>query len=59
MCARSFPDTSADKQEGETIRGELSCAPNSRNNRDLDIVIDWEVEGQEPSKGSMTYKMCV
>ena len=46
-------------QEGETIRGQLSCAPNSRNNRDLDIVIDWEVEGQEPSKGSMTYKMCV
>lgn len=46
-------------QEGETIRGELSCAPNSRNNRDLDIVIDWEVEGQEPCKGSMTYKMCV
>jgi protein arginine N-methyltransferase 1 len=43
--------------ENETIKGTLSCAPNSRNNRDLDIVIDWEVEGNEPSKGSMTYKM--
>jgi protein arginine N-methyltransferase 1 len=35
----------------------LSCAPNSRNNRDLDIVLDYEVVGTEATKGTMTYKM--
>ncbi|BEI91319.1 uncharacterized protein CcaverHIS019_0401390 [Cutaneotrichosporon cavernicola] len=43
--------------EGDVIKGELTCAPNARNNRDLDIVIDYEVEGAEAVKGSMTYKM--
>ena len=44
-------------QEGDTIRGTLSCAPNSRNNRDLDIEIEYEVEGNLESKGKMVYKM--
>ncbi|EIW69376.1 hypothetical protein TREMEDRAFT_62243 [Tremella mesenterica DSM 1558] len=43
--------------EGETIRGRLTCAPNARNNRDLDIKIDYEVVGVEAIKGSMVYKM--
>ncbi|GMK58803.1 hypothetical protein CspeluHIS016_0602450 [Cutaneotrichosporon spelunceum] len=43
--------------EGDVIKGELTCAPNARNNRDLDIVIDYEVQGAEAVKGSMTYKM--
>lgn len=41
------------------IRGELSCAPNARNNRDLDIVVDYEVVGSEATKGQMVYKMYV
>lgn len=45
------------KQQGDKVRGTLKCAPNSRNNRDLDIKIDYEVEGAEPVKGNMTYKM--
>ena len=45
--------------EGEVVRGTLSCAPNARNNRDLDIEIDYEVEGQAESKGRMVYKMYV
>ncbi|KAJ8662182.1 hypothetical protein O0I10_001875 [Lichtheimia ornata] len=32
--------------EGESIEGRLSCAPNQRNPRDLDIVIDYEFKGQ-------------
>ncbi|KZO98777.1 protein arginine N-methyltransferase [Calocera viscosa TUFC12733] len=28
--------------EGEAIHGTLTCAPNARNNRDLDIVIEYE-----------------
>ncbi len=44
-------------QEGESIRGELSCAPNARNNRDLDIVVDYEVVGEQATKGQMVYKM--
>ncbi|ADV19487.1 protein arginine N-methyltransferase 1 [Cryptococcus gattii Ru294] len=43
--------------EGDVIQGTLHCAPNSRNNRDLDIVIDYEVTGSTPEKGKMEYKM--
>ncbi|TXT07110.1 hypothetical protein VHUM_03280 [Vanrija humicola] len=43
--------------EGDVIKGTLSCAPNNRNNRDLDIVIEYEVEGAESAKGVMEYKM--
>lgn len=46
-------------QEGDVIKGELTCAPNSRNPRDLDIEIEYEVEGPEATKGKMTYKMYV
>jgi hypothetical protein len=52
------PDTLT-VSEGEVVRGTLSCAPNARNNRDLDIEIDYEVEGQAESKGRMVYKMYV
>ena len=44
-------------QENESIQGYLSCSPNTRNNRDLDIEIDYEVVGSEPSKGKIVYKM--
>ena len=50
------PDTLT-VSENDVIKGTLSCAPNARNNRDLDIVIDYEVEGEAAEKGSMTYKM--
>ncbi|KAI9638054.1 S-adenosyl-L-methionine-dependent methyltransferase [Dioszegia hungarica] len=43
--------------EGESIRGQLSCAPNARNNRDLDIVVDYEVTGDQATSGQMVYKM--
>ena len=52
------PDTLT-VSEGDVVRGTLSCAPNARNNRDLDIEIDYEVEGQEDSKSRMVYKMYV
>ncbi|PVF97020.1 S-adenosyl-L-methionine-dependent methyltransferase [Serendipita vermifera] len=51
--------------EGDTVVGTLSCAPNSRNNRDLDIVIDYELDasrshdhgiGRE-AKDRIEYKM--
>ncbi|KAI9314563.1 S-adenosyl-L-methionine-dependent methyltransferase [Dichotomocladium elegans] len=31
---------------GESIEGKLSCAPNKRNPRDLDIVIEYEFNGE-------------
>ncbi|PAV18943.1 arginine N-methyltransferase [Pyrrhoderma noxium] len=41
--------------EGETIEGTLSCAPNARNNRDLDITIGWTApHGQTET---VNYKM--
>lgn len=43
---------------GQEIKGSLSVAPNTKNHRDLDIGISWEVEGQdEAGKGEMKYKM--
>lgn len=44
--------------EGDTISGRLSCAPNQRNNRDLDITISYQsVNNQETT--TMSYKMYV
>ena len=55
----SLSERPANKQEGDVIKGELSCAPNSRNNRDLDIVFDYQIEGSNETKGQMVYKMYV
>jgi len=41
--------------QGEKIRGRLSCAPNTKNNRDLDITISYETDGREVTAD---YKMC-
>ncbi len=41
--------------EGEKIRGTLTCAPNERNNRDLDITIDYGTT--DGLRGEMRYKM--
>jgi len=43
--------------EGEIITGRLTCAPNARNNRDLDIVIEYEVEGAQYASDRIEYKM--
>jgi protein arginine N-methyltransferase 1 len=32
--------------EGETIRGTLSCKPNDKNPRDLDITLEYHFEGK-------------
>ncbi|KAJ3749438.1 S-adenosyl-L-methionine-dependent methyltransferase [Lentinula detonsa] len=42
--------------EGDTISGRLSCAPNQRNNRDLDISISYQ-SVQDPTMTTMAYKM--
>ena len=39
-------------KSGETIEGKLSCTPNKRNPRDLDIRIDYEFEGQHGGRVS-------
>lgn len=43
--------------QGESITGELSCAPNGRNPRDLDIKISFETPNEK--KETVDYKMCV
>ena len=46
--------------ERQKIRGKLSCAPNTKNNRDLDITIAYETDGvHEPYEATVEYKMCV
>ncbi len=43
---------------GETITGHLACKPNAKNPRDLDIVIDYEFDGERGrAKGEQSYRM--
>jgi hypothetical protein len=42
---------------GDVIKGTLSCAPNQRNNRDLDISIKYTPPREPEVK--MDYRMCV
>lgn len=46
-------------KSGEEIVGTLTCAPNQRNNRDLDINIKYESKGERPVSDEIQYKMCV
>jgi len=44
--------------EGDEIKGTISVAPNARNNRDLDIVIDYAVDNALGHSGEIReYKM--
>ncbi|KAI1298192.1 type I protein arginine N-methyltransferase Rmt1 [Mortierella claussenii] len=46
-------------KKDETITGELTCSPNARNPRDLDIIIDYEFNGKQMSvKEKNEYRMC-
>ena len=42
--------------EGEKVVGKLTCSPNSRNNRDLDITISYSTPTSERTQ--VDYKMC-
>lgn len=46
-------------QEGETISGHITCKPNAKNPRDLDIGLTYEFEGKHmASKANFNYHMC-
>lgn len=51
------PDTLT-VSEGEQITGRLSCAPNARNPRDLDITIAYRTP-HDTQETEIHYKMCV
>ena len=51
-----YTPTTITISQGQTIRGRLTCAPNTKNNRDLDITIAYETDGKEMT---VEYKMCV
>ena len=44
--------------DGDQITGQLTCAPNARNNRDLDITIAYKVSNEAEEK-VVQYKMFV
>lgn len=44
--------------EGDKIAGRLTCAPNARNNRDLDITVAYKAPTDEEER-VVSYKMCV
>lgn len=48
-------------QQGETIRASMTCKPNDKNRRDLDIELNYKLETTDATRsaeGSCTYKMC-
>lgn len=48
-------------QHGEQIALNLDVRPNSKNRRDLDIKISYELETEDAnraSKGALEYRMC-
>ena len=52
-----YTPTTLTVSAGDEITGRLSCAPNARNNRDLDITVVYEAPGDEEVE--IQYKMCV
>lgn len=44
-------------QQGESIEGTMSVAPNARNPRDLDIVVEYKSEGEHPTSERREYRM--
>ena len=44
--------------EGDKVAGRLTCSPNARNNRDLDITIAYKAPTDEEER-VVSYKMCV
>ncbi|KAK5004760.1 hypothetical protein LTR28_007815, partial [Elasticomyces elasticus] len=47
-------------EAGEQVKGSLSCQPNERNRRDLDIGIEYKLETDDPhrmAQGRGDYKM--
>ncbi|KAF8520361.1 protein arginine N-methyltransferase [Hysterangium stoloniferum] len=45
--------------EGQKVNGVVTCAPNARNNRDLDITIEYEVEADVRSTSDKEQKAVV
>ncbi|KAI5478855.1 protein arginine N-methyltransferase 1 [Pseudohyphozyma bogoriensis] len=41
----------------DTVEGKISVAPNGKNPRDLDIVLDYKVDGAHPSAEKREYRM--
>jgi len=50
-----YTPTTLTVSQGVPISGRLSCAPNARNNRDLDIIIKYQVEPE--AEYTVQYKM--
>lgn len=44
-------------QQGESIEGTMSVAPNARNPRDLDIVVDYKSDGATSTAERREYRM--
>lgn len=45
--------------QGDVVEGTISVRPNAKNHRDLDIDITYQLEGDLPAQGALSYKMCV
>lgn len=59
-CSRQtvfYTPTTMTVSQGDPIIGHLSCSPNARNNRDLDIIIKYRAGNA--AETTIQYKMCV
>lgn len=52
-----YTPTTITISEGQKIWGRLTCGPNTKNNRDLDITISYQTD--DTAETVVEYKMCV
>lgn len=48
-------------QQGEKVHCSLTCVPNDKNRRDLDIKVEYKLDTTDPNRtgsGACEYKMC-
>lgn len=61
MCRRTetvlYLGDMATVKANDTISGKISVAPNAKNPRDLDIVLDYKVDGAHPASERREYRM--
>eukprot|EP00995_Heteronema_vittatum_P001533 NODE_12173_length_239_cov_47.157895_g10403_i0.p1 GENE.NODE_12173_length_239_cov_47.157895_g10403_i0~~NODE_12173_length_239_cov_47.157895_g10403_i0.p1 ORF type:complete len:58 (+),score=25.56 NODE_12173_length_239_cov_47.157895_g10403_i0:32-175(+) len=44
-------------QEGDVVKGTISCRPNKGNHRDLDIKVSLDVTGKHPMQTKQDYRL--
>lgn len=42
---------------GDVVEGSIAIRPNEKNHRDLDIDVEYRLDGELPAEAKLSYKM--